>query len=266
MKDRGIKAAAASDPTYCLENVKQYVFLTDISIILSQTPLPQKCTVAAFTTHALLFLSQPFFSSCRIQTLSLFQSLHLLCYPSPIAIHTSHPRPSSHLYISDRSTKPIEPADTSKKKKKKRSRKAETIAPMNQSDSGVSRCFKSHGQASLFIGVAGTTSFPLHDLQQTPAHGHHIPDSSRSTVFQTHSLHIQSNQHSHSVAIMPCCAVGATTKDPYCVCISQQRPPRKCMHYVFERGRVQKQLPGSILSPSQPSPPGGECKVHKGGR
>ena len=72
MKDRGIKAAAASDPTYCLENVKQYVFLTDISIILSQTPLPQKCTVAAFTTHALLFLSQPFFSSCRIQTLSLF--------------------------------------------------------------------------------------------------------------------------------------------------------------------------------------------------
>lgn len=85
-------------------------------------------------------------------------------------------------------------------------------------------------------------------------------------MFQTHSLHIQSNPHSHSVAIVLCCAVGATTKDPYCVCISQQRPPRKCMDYVFERGRVQKQLPGPVLSPSQPSPPGGECRVHKRGK
>lgn len=76
----------------------------------------------------------------------------------------------------------------------------------------------------------------------------------RCTVFLTHIQRIQFNPtrtppHGYSMFIVPCCAVvflliGPTTQDLCCLCISQQRPAQKCMAYVFEHGRIQKQLPG----------------------
>lgn len=116
---------------------------------------------------------------------------------------------------------------------------------MSRSHSSVSCCSELHGQAS----------FSSEKVAQHPFH---------FTTYRRHPhvITTYTSSPTHTVTLSPQCRavlyllIGPTTKDPNCVCISQQRPPRKCIDYVFERGRVQKQLPGWIPpSPLNPPPP-----------
>lgn len=130
---QGHKSSCCILPNYYLRSVK-----IDVSQPLTHFHpdiLPLKCTVAAFTARALLFLSQPFFSSSRIQPLSLFQSLHLIHF-SPISPSYANPWCNYHTHRSFRHIQ-------------RRSRKAAAIAPMNQSHSSVTCYFELHGQASF---------------------------------------------------------------------------------------------------------------------
>lgn len=123
-------------------------------------------------------------------------------------------------------------------------------------------CFQFHGQASFRSELPAkhpfhTTTFSSHPHMITTFWAPIGPPCSRPILTYPIQPNLHSLTRSHSIPIVLCCGalIHRSHKESYCVCISQQRPPRKCMYYVFERGRVQKQLPGRILlEPSASSP------------
>lgn len=77
----------------------------------------------------------------------------------------------------------------------------------------------------------------------------HLTTDRRHLSKPPHAHPVQPTQPQWSHAAALCCSHSTQplTRNQNCVCISQQRPARKCMHYVFEHGRVQKQLPSLAL-------------------
>lgn len=93
----------------------------------------------------------------------------------------------------------------------------------------------------LFMRVVDTASLPPHSLLRTPSHDHQVLRNFRHFLFQNHMSHIQSNPtcpHPHGHRIPIVCAVGfftisPTTKDPYFVCISQNKTTSKMYAFMF---------------------------------